>query len=96
MTEPKHTPGAMRAAKLILEEGPPGESIEEVSDLIDEENRLAEIIDHETAAPELLDALHEITKGEGAFSRDRFTHAQNTIDNMKAIAFTAIAKVEAE
>ncbi len=82
MTEPKHTPGAMRAARLIFDR--------------QARKQAAHIIDRETAAPELLDALHEITKGEGAFSRDRFTHAQNAIDNMKAIAFTAIAKAEAE
>jgi hypothetical protein len=37
-------------------------------------------------------ALTEISKGEGAFSRDRLTHATNTIDSMKQIALGALAK----
>jgi hypothetical protein len=35
-------------------------------------------------------ALEEIAKGEGAFSRDHLTHAQNTIENMKRIAVEAL------
>ena len=46
------------------------------------------------AAPELLEALHEIAKGEGAFSRDQLTHATNTIEIMVEIARAAIAKAE--
>ena len=46
------------------------------------------------AAPDLLAALREITKGEGAFSRDPLTFANNTIENMKEIANTAIAKAK--
>ena len=42
----------------------------------------------------LLDALMEIAKGEGAFSRDPLTFANNTIENMKEIANTAIAQAE--
>jgi hypothetical protein len=45
------------------------------------------------SAPELLDALKEILKGEGAFSRDPLTHAGNTITNIKTIARDAIANV---
>ena len=48
------------------------------------------------AAPDLLEALKEIAKGEGAFSLDPLTFAENTIENMKEIAQAAIAKVEAE
>lgn len=44
------------------------------------------------AAPELLEALIEIEKGEGAFSRDRILHAANVIENAKRIARGAIAK----
>ena len=36
-------------------------------------------------------ALHEITRGEGAFSHDPLTHAANTIDNMRDIAALALA-----
>lgn len=43
------------------------------------------------AAPEMLEALEEIAKGEGPFSRDVFTHACNTIESMKEIARKAIA-----
>ena len=44
------------------------------------------------AAPALIEALREIAKGKGAYSRDPLTHAKNTIDNMKEIASDAIAK----
>ena len=44
----------------------------------------------------LVEALEEITKGEGPFSHDRLTHASNTIENMKRIASEAIAKVKGE
>ena len=43
---------------------------------------------------ELLEALKEISKGEGVFSLDLQTHANNTIENMKEIAKAAIAKAE--
>jgi|GEM_PF-7034796 len=39
---------------------------------------------------ELEAALREIAKGEGAFSRDQLTHAENCIDNMKSIAQEAL------
>ena len=48
----------------------------------------------EATNAELLEALMEIAKGEGAFSLDQFTFANNTIENMKDIANTAIAKAE--
>ena len=44
------------------------------------------------AAPELLVALEEISRGAGAYSRDPLIHASNCIDEMKAIAKAAIAK----
>ena len=37
-------------------------------------------------------ALEEISKGEGAFSRDPLTHASNTIESMKRIAQEALKK----
>lgn len=45
---------------------------------------------------ELLEALKEIAKGEGEYSRDRLTHAANTIDSMQTAARAAIARCEAE
>ena len=43
---------------------------------------------------DLLKALKEIAEGKGAYSRDAFEHARNTINNMKEIANQAIAKAE--
>ena len=42
----------------------------------------------------LVAALKEVTKGEGAFSRDNLEHADNCIESMKAIAKAALAEVE--
>lgn len=44
------------------------------------------------AAPELLEALIEISEGSGAYSLDPLTHASNCIDNMKRLALEAIIK----
>lgn len=38
----------------------------------------------------MVKALEEIAKGEGPFSREPLTHAENTIENMKSIAWAAI------
>ncbi len=38
----------------------------------------------------LRDALTEIAKGEGRFNRDQLTFAQNTIEDMKALAVKAL------
>ena len=46
------------------------------------------------AAPTMLEALREIAKGEGRYSRDPLGHASNTIEDMKALALAAIAKAE--
>lgn len=48
----------------------------------------------EDNAPKLLEALKEISKGEGKYNREPLQHAENTIENMKAIADKAIALVE--
>ena len=48
------------------------------------------------AAQEMLEALKEIAKMEGAYSRDPLTHAENVIENLTNIANKAIAKVESE
>ena len=40
---------------------------------------------------QLRDALREIEKGEGAYSRDPLTHAENCIESMRRIARNALA-----
>lgn len=45
-------------------------------------------------APDMLEALKEISKGDGEFDRDPLTHAQNCIENMKRIAKEAIGEVD--
>lgn len=41
-----------------------------------------------------MDALREIAKGAGPYSRDPLTHASNTIDAMRAIAKDALAAIK--
>jgi len=43
-----------------------------------------------TEVERLKAALVEIAKGDGAFNRDRLTHADNCIENMKSIALAAM------
>ena len=45
---------------------------------------------------ELLDALKEIAKTEGPYSRDPKQHADNVICNMASIANKAITKAEGD
>ena len=47
-----------------------------------------------STAPDLLEALTEIAKGEGRYSRDNYTMCCNTVEDMKALALKAIAKLE--
>ena len=49
---------------------------------------------YEEIIAELLEALKEIAKGTGGFSRDPLEHASNCIDYMKGLAEKAIAKAE--
>lgn len=42
---------------------------------------------------ELVESLRQIAKGEGRFSLDHMTHANNTIEDMKAIAEKILARV---
>jgi hypothetical protein len=46
------------------------------------------------AAPDLLKALHEISKGLGRRDPDPLKHADNCIEDMKSLALAAIANVE--
>ena len=43
----------------------------------------------------LVEALREISKGEGRFSLDHHTHANNTIEDMKELAVNALRLVGA-
>ena len=43
----------------------------------------------------LVQALKQISKGEGRFAVDALTHASNTIEDMKATALTALQRAEA-
>ena len=47
---------------------------------------------YEEQANELLEALKEIAKGEGAFDMDRLKHAANVIESVISIAKEAIKK----
>ena len=42
-----------------------------------------------------VNALREISKKEGQFSRDHLTHASNTIDDMAEKADQALTQIEA-
>ena len=44
------------------------------------------------AAPELLEALIEISEGKGRYDLDPIQHAANCIEDMKALALEAIKK----
>ncbi len=44
------------------------------------------------AAPEMLEALIEISKGAGRYNEDRLIHASNTIEDMQQLANDAIQK----
>lgn len=103
----QHTPGPWRIGGDVMRDGgpcldimadvngcrvasvprPPVNSSNEFRGAIQDAN--ARLI---AAAPDLVAALREIAKGEGAFNRDPLTHAENTIENMKSIARAALAK----
>ena len=57
-----------------------------------EEQQRAEIARLQAQVATAKKALEEISKGEGAFSRDPLTHASNTIESMKRIAQEALKK----
>ena len=66
------------------------ELIASAPDLLAENTRLKAI------NQELLEALKEIEKGEGAFSLDHFKHLENCFLNMQRLAREAIALAESE
>jgi len=47
-----------------------------------------------SAAPDMYEALKEISEGKGRYSMDKLTHASNTIDDMKELALNALLKAE--
>lgn len=58
--------------------------------LRDLEKHATDATHNDAAACMHLEALKEIAKREGAYSRDPMEHARNTIDNMASIADAAI------
>jgi len=65
--------------------------IEIITRLDDIEKRIVELVAENA---ELLTALKEISNGAGAYSKDPLRHAENVIENLKAIARIAIEKAE--
>jgi hypothetical protein len=57
-----------------------------------EANRV--VLDYEARIAELLALLQEISEGKGRYSRDMLIHAQNTIEDMKALARSGIEGVQ--
>ena len=53
-----------------------------------------ELVDVLNGAVGMREALQEITRGEGAFSRDPLKHAENTIESLMAIAEAALPKAK--
>jgi hypothetical protein len=53
-----------------------------------------DFIREKSAAPELLEALIEISEGKGRYDLDPIQHAGNCIEDMKEIALEAIKKVK--
>ena len=49
---------------------------------------------YEEAMAELKPLLEEISRGSGAYSRDRLTHAGNCIENMKELANKCLGMLE--
>ena len=72
----------------------PAEGGPDVSDCLNAKKSTHKLTKLQIAAPDLLQALEEIIKGEGPFSQDHMQHAINTIEAMKDLARAAIAKGE--
>lgn len=51
------------------------------------------VLELESDLLRLTQALQEISKAEGRYSRDRLTHAENTIESMKEIALHALGLI---
>ena len=54
------------------------------------------LAEKEAAAPDLMEALEDIARGAGPYSRDPLVHASNTIEYMVNVAQAAIAKARGE
>ena len=48
------------------------------------------------SAGQMREALVQIAKGKGRFSRDHHEHAENTIEDMKALALNALAAIRGQ
>ncbi len=103
-TEPKHTPGPWIVG-YTSKDAPGYARFCRIQKDDDSNARVAQVFaasgDGEerdatahliASVTDLLEALQQIAKGEGRFSRDPLEHASSTIEDMKAIAEAAIAK----
>ena len=54
------------------------------------------VLQLEQAVEELMDALREITKCEGAYNPDRLKHAENCMNSMCKVAREALEQTEAD
>jgi hypothetical protein len=78
---------------MDIANGTPAERLRIAAAWATDDNRLLLAIACRDGAAEidrLRAALTEISKGEGAFSRDQLTFATNCIDSMKQIALDAL------
>ncbi len=73
-----------------------GKPVGHMSGLIgdDGDDEQVELLRILNAHEPMLEALRDIAKGEGRFSRDPLEHAATCIEDMKAIAVAAIAAAE--
>lgn len=89
----QHTPNENPMAKALKE----GHYFQAGAIAADEIERLeTQLTQLRQDKAELLGAMEEIAKGEGAYNNDPLIHAGNTVDNMKAIANAVIAKAGKE
>jgi len=61
--------------------------------MMESANRVLQL---EQAVEELMDALREITKCEGAYNPDRLKHAENCMNSMCKVAREALEQTEAD
>ena len=77
---------ALLEADLDVVAGYQGRFVECIRELTGQRNKA------EARVRVLEEALREISKGEGPFSKDHLKHAANCIENMKNIAITALVR----
>jgi hypothetical protein len=96
-TTKEHTPTPWEATldRHISEITTAGETHDPIADVVNEMDAI-HIVRCVNERDELLEALETISRGEGRFSRDPLTHADNCVEDMKAIATKALAKARGE